>query len=103
MREMHRRTDDQKQDESEDRDIVTKSESTRPSYQKSKTPKIKMHTLKLGPKTTPTRKSNVRDASKQQRSKREKNVRQVPQARVFADDDTVQTASYIKRQLLNFA
>ena len=108
MRESHRRTDDQKQDVSEDRALVTVNESTRQSYQNQK----KIQSPKLGPNKKKT-KRNVRDASRQQPSKRGKNNGQVPQARVLADNvlqpstklkaDIVQTASDIKRQLLNFA
>ena len=72
----------------------------------------KIRSPKLGPNKKKT-KRNVRDASRQQPSKRGKNNGQVPQARVLADNvlqpstklkaDIVQTASDIKRQLLNFA
>ena len=44
-----------------------------------KTPKRKIHTSKLGLETAPTRKSNVRDVTRQQSSKRGKINRPVPQ------------------------
>ena len=90
-----------------------------------KTAKLSIHTPKLGSNMTPTREqrcaendtqreSNVRDASRHQRSKRGKNNRQAPQTRFFFAGDvlqlltrlkaeTMRTASYIKRQTLNFA
>ena len=116
MRETHRRTDYQKLDVPEHRAIVTNKNQNQKLDRRIKITKLqkeKIQMPKLRPKTTPTRKSNVQEASRQQRSKREKNNRQVPQARVFGDTvlqpptrlkaDTVQTASYIKRQILNFA
>ena len=104
MRETHRRIEDQEQDVSEDRATATKRESTRPSCVNQK----------LG---RPWAENATHQ--KEQRSRREqtttcgKNNRKETQASVFADNvlqlltklkaNTVQAASCVKRQPLNFA